>query len=179
MFKIVLSVLLKDPFVLGQTKAVQSSEQRHRILQAGTSRGTRDLVAERNVGVTEMDSVSIQTDTQREDQRWINLGFSLRLWSMKETQTSCRKERTSDTDSHSVWPRGTWLFLKVDWTTSSSSIRKKQLQRATKVHNVWATILKFPKLWKPEVYKFGENSVSDKTRHEFTWSPVIIFIHPI
>ena len=69
MFKTVLSVQLKNPFVLGQTEVVQSSEQCHLILQAGASRGTRDLAAERNVGITEMDLVSIQTDTQREDQR--------------------------------------------------------------------------------------------------------------
>lgn len=75
MFKIVSSVQegeqihsspFKNPFVLGHTKVVKSSEQCHRILQAGTSRGARDLVAERNVGITEkQEFISIQTDTQR------------------------------------------------------------------------------------------------------------------
>lgn len=40
------------------------------FFKQGPAKGLRDLVAERNVGITEeQEFISIQTDTQREDQR--------------------------------------------------------------------------------------------------------------
>lgn len=59
-------------------------------------------------------------------------------------------------------------FLKADWTTSSSSVSKSSCKEL-----LWSTIPKFRKLWKPKIYKFGKNSISDKTWREFTWSYVL------